>query len=114
TLTVAFFVLTGIIYTETKIVHTDIGLIGCTDSDGEHMYGLDGEEMAHADWNAEMMVMTLPVFAAPAQYEEGAYAFAVANQQICKQNLATIVKAYNNPAVTEVAPMSSIYPRHKV
>lgn len=65
------------------------------------MYGLDGEEKAHADWKAEKFVMTLPEFADPYKYVEGTYASAVANQQICKQNLAVDIKAYKNPAVAQ-------------
>lgn len=76
-------------------------LTGCTDSDGEDMYGVDGEEMGHADWKAEKFVMTMPDFSDPLHYVEGTYAGAVANKQICQQNLETIVKAYKNPAVTQ-------------
>lgn len=65
------------------------------------MYGLDGEEMAHADFKAEELVMTLPEFADPFHYVEGAYENAVAEQQACKQNLATIIEAYKKPPVTE-------------
>ncbi|KAL2092147.1 hypothetical protein ACEWY4_011945 [Coilia grayii] len=109
-----FLVLIGIVCTEAKNVHVDIYLTGCTDSDGEDMYGLDGEEKAHADWKAEKYVMTLPKFADPFQYEEGTYQGAVANQQVCKANLKVATEAYKNPAVAEAAPMSSIYPRKKV
>ncbi|XP_063051869.1 RLA class II histocompatibility antigen, DP alpha-1 chain-like [Engraulis encrasicolus] len=96
------------------VVRMDIRLNGCTDSDGETMYGLDGEEMAHADWEAKKMVMTLPEFAIPFKYEEGAYENAVANQQVCKANLDTCIQSYKNPPEPQAPPMSSIYPRDDV
>ncbi|XP_076127205.1 H-2 class II histocompatibility antigen, I-E alpha chain-like [Alosa pseudoharengus] len=114
TLTEILLVLTGIIYTDAKIVHIDIHASGCTDSDGQDMYGLDGEELAHADWKAEKYVTTLPAFADPIAYAEGTYEQAVATQQVCKANLATFIQAYKHPAVAEVPPMSSIYPRDEV
>ncbi|XP_076127117.1 RLA class II histocompatibility antigen, DP alpha-1 chain-like [Alosa pseudoharengus] len=114
TLTGIFLILAGIIYTEAKILHVDVALNGCTDTDGEKMYGLDGEEMAHADWKAEKMVMTLPEFADPFEYEEGTYAGAVGDLQVCKANLAVAIQAYKNPAVTQAPPSSSIYNRDDV
>ncbi|XP_031426011.1 H-2 class II histocompatibility antigen, A-K alpha chain-like [Clupea harengus] len=114
TLTWILLVLTGIICTETKMVHVDIGLVGCSDSDGEYMYGLDGEEVGHADFTKGKFVMTLPEFADQLKYEEGTYEGAVANQQICKQNLQVAIESYKSPAVAEAPPMSSIYPRHEV
>ncbi|XP_062398237.1 H-2 class II histocompatibility antigen, A-R alpha chain-like isoform X2 [Sardina pilchardus] len=114
TLTGVFLVLIGIIYTEAKNVHEDAALTGCTDTDGEDMYGLDGEEKAHADWKAGKYVMTLPEFADPFEYVEGTYEAALANQQVCKTNLETVTKAYKNPAVAQAPPMSSIYPRDDV
>ncbi|XP_062398421.1 RLA class II histocompatibility antigen, DP alpha-1 chain-like [Sardina pilchardus] len=114
TLTVILLVLTGIIYTDTKIVHVDVHASGCSDTDAQDMYGLDGEELAHADWKAQKYVMTLPEFADPFVYQEGTYEAAVANQQVCKSNLAVAIQAYKNPPVAEAPPMSSIYPRGEV
>lgn len=91
----------GMLLLNFPVVHVDIALNGCTDSDGEKMFGLDGEEMGHADWKAGKFVMTMPDFSDPLQYEESTYAGAVAIQQTCKKNLETIVKAYKNPAVTQ-------------
>ncbi|XP_031426927.1 H-2 class II histocompatibility antigen, A-U alpha chain-like [Clupea harengus] len=114
TLTWILLVLTGIICTETKIVHEDIGLRGCTDSDGEEMYGVDGEEKGHADFTKGKMIMTLPEFADPYKYVEGTYERAVAEQQRCKQYLQTDIKGNKSPAVAEAPPMCSIYPRDEV
>ncbi|XP_041958244.1 H-2 class II histocompatibility antigen, A-U alpha chain-like [Alosa sapidissima] len=114
TLTGIFFILAGIIYTEATDVAVDVNLIGCTDTDGEFMYGLDGEEMAHSDWKAEKLVMTLPKFADPFKYVEGAYESSIGQIQICRANLAVSIQANKNPAVAEAPPMSSIYPKSKV
>ncbi|XP_063051570.1 H-2 class II histocompatibility antigen, A-U alpha chain-like [Engraulis encrasicolus] len=104
----------GIVHTEAKIVHVDVSLRGCTDSDGEHTYGLDGDEMGHADWEAQKIVMTLPKFAEPFGYEDGEYEFAVQQQEICKENLKTVIRSYKNPVVTQACPVTSIYPRDDV
>lgn len=82
-------------------MHVDSALAGCTESDGERMFALDGEEMGHSDFKAEKFVMTLPEFADPFEYAEGVYEMGVTRIQVCKQNLATAIKAYKNPEVTE-------------
>lgn len=51
------------------------------------MYGLDGEEIWYADFRKGEGVYSLPVFIDPISYEEGVYAQALANQQVCKINL---------------------------
>ena len=87
------------------VVQVDTYLSGCTDctdcTDGEEMAGLDGEEAGHADFTKGKFVMTLPEFADQFKYVEGTYEQAVAGQQICKQNLQTIIQAYKSPAVAE-------------
>ncbi|XP_036419242.1 RLA class II histocompatibility antigen, DP alpha-1 chain-like [Colossoma macropomum] len=103
-------------YTEAKIQHTDIAVDLCsdTDEDKEKIFGLDGEEMWHADFSQGKGVMTLPEFADPFSYEEGAYEGAVTNQEICKKNLGIAAKSYNYPAEPKDAPQSSVYSKHKV
>ncbi|XP_062398238.1 RLA class II histocompatibility antigen, DP alpha-1 chain-like isoform X3 [Sardina pilchardus] len=114
TLTGVFLVLIGIIYTEAKNVHEDVYLSGCTDTDGESMYGLDGEEKRHVDWKAGKYVNTLPEFADQYGIVEGAYEQALVDQQTCKANLGLNIQVNKNPAVAEAPPMSSIYPRDDV
>lgn len=77
-------------------LHEDIAIVACSQSDGENMYGLDGEEMWYADFERGVGVMALPPFADPAQFVEGAYEAAVANQQVCKANLNTAQRNYKN------------------
>lgn len=80
-------------------VHVDLADKFCTDSDTQDMYALDGEEISHADFKLGEFVMTLPEFADQFKMVDGAYQNAVGEQQICKQNLATAIKGYKNPAV---------------
>nr|ACI05079.1 MHC class II antigen alpha chain [Salvelinus alpinus] len=101
------------VYAEDKLLHIDLYIAGCSDSDGVDMYGLDGEELWYADFKKGEVVMPLPPFADPFTYP-GAYEQAVGNQGACKANLATSIKAYKNPPETIAPPHSSIYPRDDV
>ncbi len=60
------------------------------------MIGSDGEEAWHADFNQKTGVATLPDFADPMSFE-GFYVASIAEQEVCKQNLATLIKAYESP-----------------
>uniref|UniRef100_A0A3B4H9A8 HLA class II histocompatibility antigen, DR alpha chain-like n=1 Tax=Pundamilia nyererei TaxID=303518 RepID=A0A3B4H9A8_9CICH len=80
----------------------DIAINGCSDSDGEKMFGLDGEELAYADFNKQEMIYPLPPFIDPFTYQEGTYEAAVANLQICQQNLKTTDHVYRNTDIDEV------------
>uniref|UniRef100_A0A7N8XIP5 Mamu class II histocompatibility antigen, DR alpha chain-like n=1 Tax=Mastacembelus armatus TaxID=205130 RepID=A0A7N8XIP5_9TELE len=51
------------------------------------VYGLDGEEKWYADFVNKRGVEPQPSFIDHTSYEEGAYEGAVAQQQVCKQNL---------------------------
>lgn len=77
-------------------VHDDIGITGCSQSDGEEMYGLDGEEKWYADFEKEVGVEIQVPFGGRFIYEEGTYEVAVANQQICKTNLEIRQQFYKN------------------
>uniref|UniRef100_A0A3Q1F6D0 MHC class II alpha chain N-terminal domain-containing protein n=1 Tax=Acanthochromis polyacanthus TaxID=80966 RepID=A0A3Q1F6D0_9TELE len=73
-------------------LHDDLAVTGCSDSDGEDMYALDREVVWYADFKKGEGVRPQPDFIDPIDYP-GAYQQAVANQQICKQNLNTIREA---------------------
>uniref|UniRef100_A0A3P9DP75 HLA class II histocompatibility antigen, DR alpha chain-like n=1 Tax=Maylandia zebra TaxID=106582 RepID=A0A3P9DP75_9CICH len=79
-------------------LHSDISTVGCSDSDGEYMYGLDGEEKWYADFNKKEMIYPQPPFMDHGTYP-GAYEQAVANQQVCKTNLQTTDHVYRNTDV---------------
>uniref|UniRef100_A0A3P9DI05 Ig-like domain-containing protein n=1 Tax=Maylandia zebra TaxID=106582 RepID=A0A3P9DI05_9CICH len=52
-----------------------------SESDGEKMFGLDGEEVAYADFNKKEMIDPQPPFIDRITYQEGTYEYAVADQQ---------------------------------
>ncbi|XP_037392167.1 H-2 class II histocompatibility antigen, A-U alpha chain-like [Pygocentrus nattereri] len=95
--------------TEAKIQHKNTYITLCSETEKEVMYGLDGEEMWHADFSEGKGVMTLPQFADPFSYVEGTYEAAVADVEVCKQNLAVFVEATKSPAEPKIAPQSSLY-----
>lgn len=80
-----------------SVVHEDINFIGCSDTEKEYIYALDGEEMEHADFNRKKGVMTLPEFADPFSYGDN-FQLALSQIEACKQNLAVDIKAYKSPA----------------
>ncbi|KAL6456307.1 hypothetical protein MHYP_G00348500 [Metynnis hypsauchen] len=104
----------ALLYTEAKFQHKDIGLTVCSETDKEEIYGLDGEEKWHADFIQEKGVETLPDFADPASYPEGAYEQAAGDVETCKQNLDVYVKGTKSPAEPKVAPQTSIYSKSDV
>ncbi len=79
-----------------SVVHEDFHLIGCSDTEKEDLYGMDGEEVWHADFIKGVGVVTLPDFSDPIGYD-GFYQAAVSQQVVCKQNLAVSIEAYKNP-----------------
>uniref|UniRef100_A0A667Y118 Ig-like domain-containing protein n=1 Tax=Myripristis murdjan TaxID=586833 RepID=A0A667Y118_9TELE len=93
--------------------HEDIHVAGCSDSDGESMLGLDGEERWYADFKNHKGVDALPKFADPVTFE-GHYQLAEGDMAICKQNLATSRRAYKNPPPELDVPHSTIYTRNRV
>uniref|UniRef100_A0A3Q4G0J5 Ig-like domain-containing protein n=1 Tax=Neolamprologus brichardi TaxID=32507 RepID=A0A3Q4G0J5_NEOBR len=95
-------------------LHGDVHINGCSDFDAEDMYGLDGEEVAYADFNNHTEVYSLPPFADPMTYP-GAYKQAVTELKVCRHNLkalGAVMKDYpsNNHAPSAVM----IYTRDEV
>nr|AYA57857.1 MHC class II antigen alpha [Salvelinus malma] len=112
-LSVIVLILCCQVFAEDKLLHIDLAIVGCSDSDGVDMYGLDGEELWYADFKKGEGVVALPPFVDPMSFPEQ-YGAAVGNQGACKANLATSIKAYKNPPETIAPPHSSIYPRDDV
>ncbi|XP_005464763.1 H-2 class II histocompatibility antigen, A-U alpha chain [Oreochromis niloticus] len=106
--------LSCVLSVSADVLHEDIGIVGCSDSDGEDMYGLDGEEVRYADFKKQEDINSLPPFAdlitCPGCYEQ-----AVANQQVCKQNLQTLRKMMKDYPLEHDAPSAvMIYTRDEV
>nr|XP_024656570.1 H-2 class II histocompatibility antigen, A-U alpha chain-like [Maylandia zebra] len=107
--------LSCVLCVSADVLHEDVYITGCSDSDGEDMYGLDGEEKAYADFNKKEMIYPQPPFIDPFTYQEGVYELAVAEQQTCRQNLKVDMQAYKNPPLQRDAPSAvMIYSRDEV
>uniref|UniRef100_UPI0037E78DC5 H-2 class II histocompatibility antigen, A-Q alpha chain-like n=1 Tax=Semicossyphus pulcher TaxID=241346 RepID=UPI0037E78DC5 len=95
-------------------LHEDIAFNGCSETDGEVMYGLDDEEVWFADFKRGKGVNSLPDFVQHIDYQ-GGYEQAVTNQQICKHNLKTAGKGFKDFPLQQDAPSTPIvYPRDEV
>ncbi|XP_073675475.1 H-2 class II histocompatibility antigen, I-E alpha chain-like [Garra rufa] len=105
--------LTVILSTEAKFVHEDFGIGICSNTEAEGMYGFDGEEMWHADFNQKRGVETLPDFGDPMSFS-GFYEFIVGETEMCRSNLAKTIKGFKSPPPEMDAPQTSIYPKDNV
>ncbi|XP_016360726.1 mamu class II histocompatibility antigen, DR alpha chain-like [Sinocyclocheilus anshuiensis] len=112
-LCVFMFMLAALVSSENKVVYEDFTLLGCSDTEKEYMFGLDGEELYHADFIKEVAVATLPDFADPIGYP-GFYEQGLSNVQVCKANLAVAIKAYKNPQEKMDKPQTFIYAKDDV
>ncbi|KAL7375268.1 hypothetical protein ABVT39_014509 [Epinephelus coioides] len=101
-------VLSCVLCVSADSLHKDFSITGCSDSDGEHMFALDGEEMWYADFINKKGVEPQPSFIDHMSYPEGAYESAVTNLQICKQNLNTARKAIKDIPVEQDPPSSPV------
>ncbi|KAI4883187.1 hypothetical protein NFI96_029394 [Prochilodus magdalenae] len=73
------------------------------------MWGLDGEEMWHADFREWKGVSTLPGFGDHFGFGAGAYDGAVQEMEICKQNLDLLGPSFNYPMEFMNRPKALIY-----
>nr|AYN72146.1 MHC class II antigen alpha chain [Oreochromis niloticus] len=107
--------LSGVLCVSADVLHENIRITGCSESDGEFMYGLDGEEIAYTDFNKQKIIYPQPPFIDPFTYQEGVYELAVGEQQTCKHNLKVDLKAYKNPPMQQDAPSGvMMYTRDEV
>ncbi|XP_029932286.1 H-2 class II histocompatibility antigen, A-U alpha chain-like isoform X2 [Myripristis murdjan] len=109
----SLLILSWLLCVRAEGLHEDISITGCSGSGGEAMDGLDAEQRWYADFVNKRWVDAMPKFADPVTCP-GCYEQAVAGQAICQQNLATLIKAFDNPPVQLDAPRSTIYPRDDV
>ncbi|KAM3872227.1 rano class II histocompatibility antigen, B alpha chain-like [Diretmus argenteus] len=96
------------------IVHEEIMIVGCSETEGESMYGLDGEELWYADFINKKAVEPQPPFVDHMTYQQGTYQGAVADQAICRQNLKIDQRALKNQPLQQDVPHSTIYTRDVV
>ncbi|XP_018530089.1 HLA class II histocompatibility antigen, DP alpha 1 chain [Lates calcarifer] len=108
-------VLSCVLCVSADVFHEDLAIGGCSDTDGEEMYSLDGEEKWYADFINKRGVEPLPSFIDHISYQEGTYEQAEADQQICRQNLKVDQQMYKNTPLQFDPPSSPmIYTRDKV
>uniref|UniRef100_A0A3Q2QKF9 H-2 class II histocompatibility antigen, E-U alpha chain-like n=1 Tax=Fundulus heteroclitus TaxID=8078 RepID=A0A3Q2QKF9_FUNHE len=107
--------LCGVLRVSADVLHEDIRIAGCSDSDGEQMFALDGEEMWVADFKQGKGVEPQPPFMDHTSYVEGTYDRAVANQQVCRTNLGLRRKALKDfPPEKDPPSTPMIYTRDNV
>ncbi|KAK2907380.1 hypothetical protein Q8A67_006365 [Cirrhinus molitorella] len=106
-------ILTVFLSTNAQLEHNDFSVSGCSETEKESLYGSDGEEAWHADFNQKTGVVTLPDFADPMSFD-GFYEASVGQLEVCRQNLAVLIKAYKSPSEEMEPPETSIYPRNAV
>ncbi|RVE60931.1 hypothetical protein OJAV_G00185660 [Oryzias javanicus] len=104
----------GILGATAQVLHEDLHIGGCSDSDGEDMYSLDGEEIWYADFKKKTGVEPQPSFVDHITYP-GAYETAVANQGICRSNLKSCRIGMKDLPLERVPPSNVVvYNRDEV
>uniref|UniRef100_A0A3Q2DYG8 H-2 class II histocompatibility antigen, A-U alpha chain-like n=2 Tax=Cyprinodon variegatus TaxID=28743 RepID=A0A3Q2DYG8_CYPVA len=107
--------LCSVLWVSADVLHEDLRIFGCSDSDGEEMYGLDGEEKWVADFKKEKGEDVPPAFIGSFNLQEGAYELAVDDQRVCRESLKVDMKAYKNPPLQRDPPSNPmVYPRDNV
>ncbi|XP_034020042.1 LOW QUALITY PROTEIN: mamu class II histocompatibility antigen, DR alpha chain-like [Thalassophryne amazonica] len=107
-------VLVLVLRVSADILHEDLYISGCSDTDGENMYSLEGEEVSYIDFIKKKAVEPQPPFVdhmtVTGQYEQ-----AVANLQVCRQSLNIVRQALKNISLELDAPSAPvIYDRDDV
>ncbi|KAK2863594.1 hypothetical protein Q5P01_003127 [Channa striata] len=107
-------VLSCVLCVSADVRHGDFNIGGCSQTDGEFMYALDGEEVWFADFINKKGVDPQPSFVDHMTYP-GGYEAAVGDQQVCKSNLDVCEKAFKDIPLKLDPPSSPmIYTRDDV
>ncbi|KAL4009718.1 hypothetical protein ACER0C_003570 [Sarotherodon galilaeus] len=95
-------------------LHSDLNIRGCSETDAENMYGLDGEELYYTDFNKQKEIFVLPPFVDPFT-APGGYEQAVANLRVCRDNIKLFGKGMKDYPPEQDAPSGvMIYTRDEV
>ncbi|KAE8294793.1 hypothetical protein D5F01_LYC05710 [Larimichthys crocea] len=111
---IVVLVLSSVLCVSADSPHRDLRIFGCSDSDGEEMYSLDGEEVWYADFIRGEGVDPQPSFTDHMIYVEGVYDTAVANQAICKNNLKIQRESIKDPLEFDPPSSPMIYTKDDV
>ncbi|XP_061525575.1 H-2 class II histocompatibility antigen, A-U alpha chain-like isoform X1 [Phycodurus eques] len=92
--------------------HTDIRVVGCSDTEGEQFYALAGEDMWFADFAAKRGVEPQPPFVAHMTFPKETFDYAEINQRTCRRNLNITRKALRDQPLQYDRPSHPVvYPR---
>uniref|UniRef100_A0A8C2IAA2 Ig-like domain-containing protein n=1 Tax=Cyprinus carpio TaxID=7962 RepID=A0A8C2IAA2_CYPCA len=106
--------ITAVLSTDSKIYKAH-HLIGCSDTEREDMYDLDGEEIYYYDFNKKKAVVAIPEFADSESFQFPTdFEPSVHNTQMCKDFLALFTNNSEHQAEQADPPQTSIYPRNDV
>ncbi|XP_028254765.1 mamu class II histocompatibility antigen, DR alpha chain-like isoform X1 [Parambassis ranga] len=109
---VSLLVLCGVLCVSADVLHEGIYITGCSDSDGEDMYTLDGEELWYADFIHKTGVYPQPSFIDPVRYEEGTYQQAEVDLHNCQSNVRIVGRAMKDFPLEQDPPSTPmIYTR---
>nr|AGJ70325.1 MHC class II antigen alpha chain [Miichthys miiuy] len=111
---IVVLVLSSVLCVSADSLHEDLRINGCSDSDGEFMYSLDGEEVWYADFIKGKGVEPQPSFVDHVSYVEGTYERAVGDQAICKENLKIQRKSIKDPLEFDPPSSPMIYTKDDV
>ncbi|XP_039465064.1 RLA class II histocompatibility antigen, DP alpha-1 chain-like [Oreochromis aureus] len=103
---VLLLILSSVLCVSADVLYGDNWINGCSDTDGDSVLMLDDEVVWYADFNKQMGVDSLPVFADPMSFP-GFYEEAVADQQVCRYNLKVTRQAMKD-VPKELDPPSSL------
>ncbi|XP_038587555.1 mamu class II histocompatibility antigen, DR alpha chain-like [Micropterus salmoides] len=103
--------LSWVLWVSADGLHEDINIFGCSDSDGEFMFALDGEELWYADFINKRGVYTQPPFVDHVSYVEEVYESAVADLQVCRDSLKLRRKAIKDPLENDPPSSLLVYTR---
>ncbi|KAL4007542.1 hypothetical protein ACER0C_001394 [Sarotherodon galilaeus] len=107
--------LSCVLCVSTDSLHTDIHIVGCSDFNGEVMFGLDREELWYADFEKQMDVYPQPPFIDPISFGDGAYETAVSNLYACRQLLQLSRQGMKDyPPLRDAPSRVMIYTRDEV
>ncbi|XP_035850235.1 RLA class II histocompatibility antigen, DP alpha-1 chain-like isoform X3 [Sander lucioperca] len=106
-------VLSGLLCVSADVLHQDLRITGCSESDGEDMYALEGEETWVADFINQREVYPQPSFTDLVTCP-GCYEGAVGNQQVCRGNLNLCRKAIKDPLRNYPPSSLMVYPKEDV
>uniref|UniRef100_A0A673HGL7 Ig-like domain-containing protein n=1 Tax=Sinocyclocheilus rhinocerous TaxID=307959 RepID=A0A673HGL7_9TELE len=111
------------VYIVLFLVHKGHHLVGCSDTEREDMYGLDGEEIYYYNFNKNKAVVAIPEFADsvsfrfPTDFEPCVYSTKICKDFLNKRVRDTDLKCKSVsiyfPVFTD-PPQTSIYPRDDV